>query len=49
MSFFTQRESVPQGCDGEMLRRRRNAQTKAAGETKGRQEENEAHWQRRAA
>ena len=40
------RQRVPQGRDGEMLRRRRLPQTQAAGEAEGRQEAHEIHRQR---
>ena len=40
------RQRLPQGRDGEMLRRRHLAQTQAAGETEGRQKAHEIHRQR---
>ena len=40
------RERVPQGRDGEMLRRRHLAQTQTAGEAEGRQKADEIHRQR---
>ena len=38
-------QRVPQGRDGEMLRRRHLAQTQAAGEAEGRQKADEIHRQ----